>query len=331
MEAVVHRAPVEVPFVLLTVSISFSHLCNSLEWIPSMKIGCHISVGKGFLRAAQRAVSLGATSFQVFTKNPRGLRPKKLNREDAEAGRNFCQEHRLTVVTHTPYITNLSTPKDDLRSVIIRSIREDLQITDAYGGIGAVVHCGKHVGEGEEYGKQRMVDTLNAILDMDQEGSPNALLLLENTAGQGTELGTQLADLVELRAATRYPDRIGFCFDTCHGFVAGIWEGESFVGLVSTMKEVAYLPHLRVLHFNDSLTPFASRKDRHAKIGKGEIGTSALHHFLKEPAFAHLPFILETPVQDEGEYKDEISYLHALCNMPLNADLPGPEKFIGCT
>lgn len=274
-----------------------------------MKIGCHISVSKGFEKAAKRAKELGAESFQVFTKNPRGLRPKKINHKDAERGRLFCEENGIVLVAHTPYITNLSTPKPDLQSVTIRSIKEDLQIAEAYGAIGAVVHCGKHVGEGEEYGRRRMVETLNFILE-DYEGS--TLLLLENTAGQGSELGLTIQELMEIRNATDYPEKIGFCFDTCHAFAAGIWNKETFPDLVQVMKDTGYLEHLVAIHFNDSKAPFNSRKDRHEKIGQGEIGAEALTLFLKAEEFSHLPIILETPVDDESEYQEEINYLHQL-------------------
>jgi deoxyribonuclease-4 len=274
-----------------------------------MKIGCHISVAKGFAKAASKAKSLGAESFQVFTKNPRGLRPKKLDTVDAERGRAFCEEHGIVLVAHTPYITNLSTPKADLHEVTIRSIKEDLSIAEAYGAVGAVVHCGKHVGEGEEYGRKRMVETLNLIL-AEYDGSTK--LLLENTAGQGSELGLTIRELVEIREATDYPEKIGFCFDTCHAFAAGIWTEESFASMVQEMKETGYLEQLVAIHFNDSKAPFNSRKDRHEKIGKGEIGAAALALFLCDEAFAHLPVILETPVDDESEYADEIQYLHRL-------------------
>ncbi len=274
-----------------------------------MKFGCHISIAKGFERAAKRAYELGASSFQVFTKNPRSLRSKKLNLDDAQKGVSFCQEHGLTLVAHTPYITNLSTPKEDLHQLTIRSIQEDLKIATAYGAVGAVVHCGKHVGQGEAAGKKKMIETLNRILE-DYQGS--AKLLLENTAGQGSELGLTIEELVEIREATDRKEQIGFCFDTCHGFAAGIWSEESFEELVSKMERTGYLNDLVAIHFNDSKAEFRSRKDRHEKIGQGKIGSNALSRFLHSPAFEELPIILETPVQNESEYQEEIRYLRKL-------------------
>jgi deoxyribonuclease IV len=274
-----------------------------------MKIGCHISVAKGFEKAAKRAKELGAESFQVFTKNPRGLKPKKIDVLDADRGKEFCEEHGIVLVAHTPYITNLSTPKEDLHEVTVRSIREDLSIAEAYGAVGAVVHCGKHVGEGEAYGRQRMVETLDRILS---EYDGPVKLLLENTAGQGSELGLSIRELTEIRASTRYPEKIGFCFDTCHAFAAGTWVPDRFDELIREMEETGYLEHLVAIHFNDSKAPWGSRKDRHEKIGKGEIGSGALAQVLKAEVFNGLPVILETPVEDEDEYAEEIRYLHEL-------------------
>jgi len=280
-----------------------------------LKIGCHISVGKGLEKAVLNAMELGAESLQVFTKNPRGLRPKKVDYKDAAKGVELLQKHDLTLVCHTPYITNLSTPKEDLQEVTIRSILEDLHIAESYGAVGAVVHCGKHVGEGEEYGTKRMVETLDMILSQ-YEGPVK--LLLENTAGQGSELGLTIPALMEIRGATRYPEKIGFCFDTCHSFAAGQWQLETFDQLTEQMKETGYLDHLVAIHFNDSKAPFASQKDRHEKIGKGEIGSEALAKFLVFPLFEHLPVVLETPVEDEKEYAEEMVYLHGLREIGLS-------------
>ncbi|MFC4076582.1 deoxyribonuclease IV [Salinithrix halophila] len=274
-----------------------------------MQLGCHISVAKGFYKASQRALELGAGSFQVFTKNPRGLRPKKVDYADAEKGVEFCRDRGITLVAHTPYITNLSTPKEDLHAVTVRSIKEDLHIAETYGAVGAVVHCGKHVGEGEEKGTRLMVETLNEIL-ADYDGK--TLLLLENTAGQGTELGLTIEKLVEIREATDHPEKIGFCFDTCHGFAAGAWDLDTFEDLIGTMEKTGYLDNLVAIHFNDSKAPFGSRKDRHEKIGQGEIGAEALTRFLRCERLEGIPVILETPVDKEDEYAEEIRYLHRL-------------------
>lgn len=274
-----------------------------------MKIGCHISVSKGFFKAAESATILGANTFQIFTKNPRSFKSKQLNIEDAKKGKEYCLENNISVVCHTPYITNLSTPKQDLHEATIASIIEDLQITEAYGSFGAVVHCGKHVGEGVKYGIERMVETLNIILE--RYDGP-AKLLLENTAGQGTELGFDPKSLVEIRSMTKYPDKIGFCFDTCHAFASGQWNGDTLQDFINTAEETGYLDLIEVIHFNDSKAPYNSKKDRHEKIGKGEIGIEALQKLIKYNKFECVPFVLETPVEKEIEYKDEIILVREL-------------------
>ncbi|OUM87776.1 MAG: endonuclease IV [Bacillus thermozeamaize] len=268
-----------------------------------MKLGCHISVAQGFAQAARKAVALGAESFQVFTKSPRSLKSKKVDVADAEKGVAYCKEQGLSVITHTPYITNLSTPDPGLQEATIRSLQEDLIISGHYGAIGAVVHCGKHVGEGEELGIQRMIDTINRILDGTE--SP-ALLLLENTAGQGSELGKELETLVRVREAVEQKDRLGFCFDTCHSFAAGLWQGGELEQFLHLAKETGYLPHVKAVHLNDSKAPYDSRKDRHEKIGQGEIGLEAILDFLESFPLSGMPVVLETPVQREEEYADEM-------------------------
>ncbi len=274
-----------------------------------MQIGCHISIAKGLKKAAEKAVELEASTFQVFTKNPRGFKSKKVDMEDANKGVAFCKENGISVVCHTPYITNLSTPKPDLHEITIRSIVEDLNIAEAYGAFGAVVHCGKHVGEGEEYGLERMVETLDLILE--QYNGPTKLLL-ENTAGQGSEIGLEPETLMKIRNKTKYPEKIGFCFDTCHAFAAGQWSEELFEEFIQKAEKTGYLEHIEVIHINDSKVPFNSRKDRHEKIGIGEIGDKGLKKFLQCEKLKEIPFILETPVEKEEEYKDEIKLLKEL-------------------
>lgn len=274
-----------------------------------MQLGCHISISKGLTKAAEKASELGAGTFQIFTKNPRSLKPKNVNLDDSKKGVEYCKQNEITVVCHTPYISNLSTPKVDLQEATIRSITEDLNIAEAYGATGAIVHCGKHVGEGEEYGVKRMIESLDIILD--QYNGP-AKLLLENTAGQGTELGTDLQSLMYIRNQTKFPDKIGFCLDTCHAFAAGLWNEETFDEFIKQAEDTEYIKHLKVIHFNDSKVPFNSRKDRHEKIGQGEIGEKALRKFLQCEKLKKIPFILETPVKKEEEYKDEIIYLKEL-------------------
>lgn len=274
-----------------------------------MKLGCHISVSKGLKKAAETAVRLGAESFQVFTKNPRAFRGKEPDPEVAAAGVAFCQEHQLPVVAHAPYITNLSTPDEELRTISIASLVMDLKIAEAYGAVGLVCHMGKHVGQGEVEGMKRMAETIDIILDQYQGPTP---FLLENTAGQGTELGLTLEQCVEARSMTSFPERIGFCFDTCHAFVAGQYLPETWDAFVERARSIGYWEHLKAIHLNDSKVEHGSRKDRHAPIGKGFIGADGIAALLKSGAFQGLPVVLETPVETEEDYGPEMAYTRTL-------------------
>ncbi|MHB9145677.1 MAG: deoxyribonuclease IV [Symbiobacteriia bacterium] len=275
-----------------------------------VKIGCHLSIAKGFEATVKNALRLEAEAFQFFSKNPRAFKSKKVDLADAEKGVALMRQHGLAAIAHSPYITNLSTPKPDLQELTVRSLVEDLTICDAYGTPGLVVHSGKHVEMGESFGLGRMVETLNLILAAYQGPCQ---ILLENTAGQGSEIGTTLEQLVETRARTEAPERIGFCFDTCHGFAAGLWSGDGLQEFLKAGRETGYFEHLRAIHLNDSKGPFGNRRDRHELIGKGEIGAAALGAFLRTPEFQTLPVLLETPVEDQDEYGPEMAYVRELC------------------
>lgn len=274
-----------------------------------MKIGCHLSISKGFAATAKNAVRLGAESFQFFSKNPRSFSGKPADMAQAKAGLEIIREHGLTPVCHSPYITNLSTPKDDLQELSVRSLLLDLEIAQTYGACGLVVHMGKHVEMGEEYGLSRMVETLNIILEQWPGPMP---LLLENTAGQGTEMGTTLEQCLETRAQTRFPEKIGFCFDTCHAHAAGIYDPAHWEDFAREMERSGYRQHLVAVHLNDSQNPQGSRKDRHAKIGQGCIGEEGMANILRSQIFTGLPVVLETPVSDDDDYLPEMEYVRRL-------------------
>ena len=274
-----------------------------------MKLGCHISISKGYSAAVENAHRLGCESFQFFTKNPRAFKGKAADTVLAEKGRALLAEFGLTAVAHAPYITNLSTPDPELREISIASLVQDLENAEAYGAIGTVCHMGKHVGEGEEKGMERMIDTLNELLERYTGSCP---LLLENTAGQGTELGTTLEQCVEVRSRVAQPHRIGFCFDTCHGFAAGAYRPEDWEAFVTHARSIGYWEHLKAIHLNDSKFDYGSRKDRHANLGKGFIGESGMAAILGSSALNGMPVVLETPVETEDDYLPEMIYARKL-------------------
>ncbi len=274
-----------------------------------MKLGCHISISPGFATSVENAHRLGCESFQFFTKNPRAFKGKAADPVQAAKGRQLMEQYGMVAVAHAPYITNLSTPDPELQATSIASLKQDLENAEAYGAVGCVCHMGKHVEQGEEYGIKRMVETLDMLLEEYQGSCP---LLLENTAGQGTELGTLLEQCMDVRSRVAQPHRIGFCFDTCHGFAAAAYHPDRWEEFVEHARSIGYWEHLKAIHLNDSKHDFGSRKDRHANLGQGFIGEAGIARMLKSGAFKGLPVVLETPVDSEEDYKPELEFMQKL-------------------
>ncbi len=269
-----------------------------------MRIGCHLSIAKGFEKAVLVAPELGASCFQYFTKNPRGFRgAKQLDRVDAARGVAKMKELDLVAIGHAPYLINLATPEEELFGLSIDALVQDLVIAEARGTYGVVVHCGKHKGQGEAYGIERMHQALRSVLE--KNPTQNVQILIENTAGQGSEVGYTLEQLL---AIVEPFDRshVGFCFDTQHAFAAGLLEPENprdFKGF----QHPDFMARLKAIHLNDSKIPYAGRKDRHQRIGQGEMGAAMLQNILTDPRLQEVPFYLETPVDDERQYQEEIA------------------------
>ncbi|HEX6972193.1 MAG TPA: deoxyribonuclease IV [Limnochordia bacterium] len=267
-----------------------------------MRIGCHLSIAGGFGRLMDRAAEVGADVVQYFPKNPKSYRVKRfdpaaLRREAAAAGKDAKES-----VCHSPYVTNLSAT-GELRGLTVASIVNDLEICEAYGTPYLVVHCGKHVGSGEAAGRAQMVDALDAILD---QFHGRTMVLLENTAGQGTELGRTIDELLAIHAEISQPDRVGICFDTCHAFASGLLDLTDWDRFVTEFERPEFQKLLRVIHLNDSKMPAGSRRDRHARLGEGELGEAGLAAFLRLESVQQRPIVIETPVEDELQYADEI-------------------------
>ncbi|MET3289701.1 UNVERIFIED_CONTAM: deoxyribonuclease-4 [Brevibacillus sp. OAP136] len=277
-----------------------------------MKIGSHVSTRNGYFGAAQQTVRLGGKAFQYFPKNPRSLTVKSFDHQDANNCARFCQEHGLVSIAHTAYPTNLSEADDAMRRVMMASIANDLEIAEACGSIGVVVHFGKYKGADPLMGYTLMINMLNQIL-RDWEGS--ALVLIENNAGQGAKMGITFEELVQIRKLSAYPEKIGFCLDTCHAFASGLWNGSNWPALVEKGTELGYFPHLKAVHLNDSMHESSSYRDRHANVGKGYIGEASMRGFLQSPVIREMPVILETPSSASYTHQVEIAYVHSLAEV----------------
>jgi deoxyribonuclease IV len=273
-----------------------------------MIFGCHVSIRNGYSGAAKRAAFFGAGAFQYFPKNPRSLSVKAFDRGDAESCKEFCHEKGIVSVAHTPYSTSL-TPTEDKKELTIASLLNDLEIADSCGSIGVVVHFGSQISKTDPLASYHlMLEMLNSVLS---QWNGDCLLLIENNAGTKGALGTTFEELVQIRNLAEYPEKIGFCLDTCHMFASGLWTGENTDEFFAKGQELDYFEHLRIIHLNNSKYPTGSKKDRHANIFQnGLIREEFLKDIVTSSILKHIPFVLETP-DDEGiTHKEEISLLN---------------------
>lgn len=274
-----------------------------------MKIGSHVSIRNGYLAAAQYAAKIGAGAFQYFPKNPRSLKRKSFDKNDTENCARFCQQHGLMSIAHAPYPVNIAEPDKKLRKDICDSLKNDLEIVEACHSLGLVVHFGKYKGTDPLEGYKLMIEMLNELL---VNWGGEALVLIENNAGQGIRMGTTLEELVQIRKLTDVSGKIGFCLDTCHAFASALWNGDDGEKVIAKGKELDYFSHLKAIHLNDSAYPCGSFRDRHANIGKGHIGEAAFKSLLNSSVVQGVPMVLETPESHLYTHQDEIRYVYSL-------------------
>ncbi|MCL6459440.1 MAG: deoxyribonuclease IV [Gorillibacterium sp.] len=275
--------------------------------MPSL--GCHVSIRRGYLECARNALRMGAGAFQFFPKNPRSLHIKHYNQADAIECAAFCHEQGLVSITHSPYPTNLAEQGPELAELTVRSLQNDLEITEACGAIGVVVHFGKSRATDPLEGYRAIISCLNRVL---QDWPGKALLLLENQAGEGSLMGSTLHELVQIRSMVNQPEKIGFCFDTCHAYGSGLWKKGKWSELEQLGTELGYWQQVKAVHFNDSLYPSGSFKDRHAQVGSGLIGIAQMSQVIQSPKLSAKPFILETAAGSDGTHKAEIELMRKL-------------------
>lgn len=261
-----------------------------------MLLGCHLSISGGLERVFARAEALEINALQIFSHNARSWAMGELSPEEAERFRARWRESRVQyIVIHTIYLINLASPVEELYRRSIGAVVRELERAAALGIEQVNTHIGAHVGMGREWGLARAGAALGEVLKR-TEGLP-VKLLLENTAGEGTVLGSRFEELALLFDLDKGGSRLGLCFDTCHGFAAG-YDLATEAGLEETLAEMGRHigeERLALIHLNDSQYKRGSRKDRHQHIGEGEIGPAGFAAILNHPKLRALPFILETP------------------------------------
>lgn len=263
-------------------------------------LGAHMSIAGGLDKAIDHALAVESDAVQIFTKNQRQWNAKPIADEDAQAFRTrFAESGLKSVVAHNSYLINMASPKDELWEKSIAGMRDELERCEQIGVPYLVAHPGSHVGSGRETGLDRIVEALDR-LHVDLPGF-TVRTLLETTAGQGTNLGSDFEDLAYVIERVATPERLGVCFDTCHVFVAGydIRTPETYAETMATFDEIIGLQQIEAFHFNDTQGDLSCRKDRHDLIGKGMIGEAGFRNFMLDERIAGKPALLETDKGDD--------------------------------
>lgn len=273
-----------------------------------LTIGCHLSISKGYLHMGKEALSLGANTFQYFTRNPRGGKARTFDEADMKALEAFMAEHNFgKILGHAPYTLNACAADPSLRQFAKNMMREDLERLKFLPNQLYNFHPGSHVKQGVDQGIEYIVEALNEVMF---EGM-HTTVLLETMAGKGTEVGRTFEEIARIIDGVKLKDYIGVCMDTCH-----IHEGDYDIigdldGVMESFDKIVGLDRLHAIHLNDSKNPRGAHKDRHEKIGEGHIGLEAITKVINHPALRNLPFYLETPNELDG-YAKEIALLRSV-------------------
>lgn len=271
-------------------------------------IGCHLSSSRGYVAMLEEALSIGANTFQFFTRNPRGGQAKPLDKRDTDEYMRLSKEHGFApIVAHAPYTINACAAEERIREFAFMTMKDDLERMEATPGNYYNFHPGSHVGQGSEQGIELISQLLNTILKREQ----TTTVLLETMAGKGSEVGRSFEEIRAIIDKVSLEDKLGVCLDTCHVWDGGYDVVNNLDDVLSTFDRVIGLDRLKAIHLNDSMNGFESHKDRHAKIGEGKLGLDAIGRIINHPKLRDLPFLLETP-NDVPGYAQEIALLKSI-------------------
>lgn len=273
-----------------------------------LRIGCHLSFSRGFLAMAGDAEKIGATTFQFFTRNPRGGAAKNWEQEDIQAMLDVFRRAGIAKpLAHAPYTLNACAKDGNIRRFARETMEDDLKRLERIPDVMYNFHPGSHVGQGTEEGIRLIADTLNQVLWEEM----HTTVLLETMAGKGSEVGRSFQELRAILDRVELSHKMGICLDTCHVWDGGYDIAGDLDGVLGEFDREIGLEKLKAVHLNDSMNPSGSHKDRHEKIGKGCIGLEAFRRIVNHPALRGLPFYLETPNELEG-YQEEIAMLKGM-------------------
>lgn len=273
-----------------------------------LNIGCHLSTSKGFTHMGKEALSIDANTFQFFTRNPRGSKAKGIDENDVKGLLKIAEDnHFASLLGHAPYTLNPASADQRTREFALEVLIDDLVRMEHLPNNLYNFHPGSHVGQGVEKGIELIADALNFILTPKQ----TTTVLLETMSGKGSEIGSTFQELRQIIDRVELDEKMGVCLDTCHVHDAGYDIVNDLDGVLDEFDRIIGLPRLRAIHLNDSKNIASSRKDRHEKLGEGEIGMKALSDIVNHPKLCRLPFYLETPNELPG-YAREIKTLRAV-------------------
>ena len=260
-----------------------------------------MSTAKGFASVGRTMEQIGANTFQFFTRNPRGSRVKEWDDKDIRTYLSFADSHGfIAPLAHAPYTLNPCAKDEKLRKFAFETMEDDLKRLQKLPGSHYNFHPGSHVGQGVEIGIELIAQMLNECLKPEQ----TTVVLLETMAGKGSEIGRSFQELRMILDQVELSEKMGVCLDTCHVWDAGYDIVEDLDGVLEEFDRCLGLSRLKAIHINDSMNPRGSHKDRHARIGEGCIGLAAFERIINNPSLRGLPFILETPNDDEGWTKE---------------------------
>ena len=272
-----------------------------------LNIGCHLSTTKGYENMGKEALKIGANTFQYFTRNPRGGKAKDINEKDILALRKLMEENNFAkILAHAPYTLNGCSADESTREFASEMMADDLERLKYLPTSLYNFHPGSHVKQGVDVGINYIVEMLNKVLKPEH----TTIVLLETMAGKGTEVGRTFEEIAEIISRVELNEKMCVCLDTCHVYDAGYDIVNDLDGVLEEFDRIIGLDRLHAIHLNDSKNPFKSHKDRHEKIGEGEIGFEAIKRIINHPKLRNIPFFLETPNELDG-YAKEIEMLKA--------------------
>jgi len=287
----------------------------------TLKLGVHVSISGGISNSVINATSIGCTSFQMFSRNPRQWKAKVLGDDEVMRFKEDLRQSSInpdSTVVHMPYLPNLSAPHSEMYEKSVMTLTDEITRCNSLGIPYLVIHLGSHLGKGEKNGISQLVNACQSAFQVykDKRSSKNSVkLLLENSAGQKNSIGSKIEEIqliLELLGTSEY----GICLDTCHLFAAGydLSGDEGINKMLDLVEKCVGIQHLKLIHLNDSKGELGSNLDRHYHIGMGKIGENGFKALINDKRLENLPFIMETPIDSIRGDKENLDYVKQLRN-----------------